>query len=131
MMNRIVKSLLLAVVTLFSANAFAPASFSARQATPLSMAVVDINGEAAFDKTIKSAGSSLVVVDYSTTWCGPCKVIAPKFDELSDKYPDAVFLKVGKTEDPLFAHVCRVLWTDHVYMHAPLAHYNSCLFQSR
>ena len=22
-------------------------------------------------------------------------VIAPKFDELSDKYPDAVFLKVG------------------------------------
>jgi len=36
----------------------------------------------------------LVVVDYSTTWCGPCKVIAPKFDELSEKYPDAVFLKV-------------------------------------
>lgn len=59
------------------------------------MAVVDIDGEAAFDKTISSAGASLVVVDYSTTWCGPCKVIAPKFDEFSDKYPDAVFLKVG------------------------------------
>ena len=58
------------------------------------MAVVDIDGEAAFDNTISSAGSSLVVVDYSTTWCGPCKVIAPKFDELSEKYPDAVFLKV-------------------------------------
>ena len=58
------------------------------------MAVVDIDGEAAFDKTIQSAGSSLVVVDYSTTWCGPCKVIAPKFDELSEKYTDAVFLKV-------------------------------------
>jgi hypothetical protein len=34
----------------------------------LSMAVVDIDGEAAFDKTVKSAGDSLVVVDYSTTW---------------------------------------------------------------
>ncbi len=59
------------------------------------MAVVDIDGEAAFDKTITSAGDSLVVVDYSTTWCGPCKVIAPKFDEFSEKYTDAVFLKVG------------------------------------
>lgn len=62
------------------------------------MAVVDIDGETAFDKTISSAGSSLVVVDYSTTWCGPCKVIAPKFDEFSDKYPDAVFLKVGRLD---------------------------------
>jgi len=60
----------------------------------LSMRVISIDSEAAFDKTIASAGSSLVVVDYSTTWCGPCKVIAPKFDELSDKYTNAVFLKV-------------------------------------
>lgn len=58
------------------------------------MRVVDITSEDAFDKTVSSAGSSLVVVDYSTTWCGPCKVIAPKFEEMSDKYPDAVFLKV-------------------------------------
>jgi len=56
---------------------------------------VDITSEEAFDKTIGSAGSALVVVDYSTTWCGPCKVIAPKFEEMSDKYPDAVFLKVS------------------------------------
>ena len=94
-MNRFVQSFFLAVVAIFSADAFAPNAFSSRRMTPMSMAVVDIDGEAAFDKTIKSAGSSLVVVDYSTTWCGPCKVIAPKFDEFSEKYPDAVFLKVG------------------------------------
>merc|ERR1712232_774851 len=46
------------------------------------------------DKTIASAGKSLVIVDYSTTWCGPCKVIVPKFEEMSDIYSDAVFLKV-------------------------------------
>jgi len=58
------------------------------------MQVVDIDSEAAFDMAVKSAGSALVVVDYSTTWCGPCKVIAPKFDEMSDTFTDAVFLKV-------------------------------------
>ena len=60
------------------------------------MKVVDIDSEETFDSTVSSAGSNLVIVDYSTTWCGPCKVIAPKFDELSDQYPDAVFLKVSK-----------------------------------
>lgn len=65
-----------------------------RSCSSLQMRVVDIDSEDAFDKTIKSADGALVIVDYSTTWCGPCKVIAPKFDELSDKYPQAVFLKV-------------------------------------
>jgi thioredoxin 1 len=86
------KTLLLLVAVAY-AQAFAPvARIFGRK--PTLQAVVDIDSEAAFDKTIKSAGGSLVIVDYSTTWCGPCKVIAPKFDELSEKYPDAVFLKV-------------------------------------
>uniref|UniRef100_A0A7S4A9A6 Thioredoxin domain-containing protein n=1 Tax=Pseudo-nitzschia australis TaxID=44445 RepID=A0A7S4A9A6_9STRA len=91
--------LTLAFAALFSVDAFTPTTVntSTRQSscpnTQL-MAVVDIDGEVAFDKTIKSSGESLVIVDYSTTWCGPCKVIAPKFSDFSDKYPDAVFLKV-------------------------------------
>jgi thiol-disulfide isomerase/thioredoxin len=36
-------------------------------------AFIEIGSEAAFDKKIKSSGSALVIVDYSTTWCGPCK----------------------------------------------------------
>lgn len=93
MINRPVKTFLLSLVTLLSADAFAPITFSSPQPSAIK-AVVDIDGESAFDKTIQNAGSSLVVVDYSTTWCGPCKVIAPKFEELSEKYTDAVFLKV-------------------------------------
>mmetsp|Transcript_7917 Transcript_7917/g.12129 ORF Transcript_7917/g.12129 Transcript_7917/m.12129 type:complete len:148 (-) Transcript_7917:141-584(-) len=79
----------------FSTSFLGQSRFMAPRSRPLmQMKVVDIDSETAFDKTIQSAAGSLVVVDYSTTWCGPCKVIAPKFDELSEKYPDAVFLKV-------------------------------------
>ena len=45
---------------------------SARTTTSALDAVIDIGSEDAFDKTIKKA-TGLVVVDYSTTWCGPCK----------------------------------------------------------
>jgi thioredoxin 1 len=58
------------------------------------MAAIDVASEAEFDAKISGAGDKLVVIDYSTTWCGPCKVIAPKFDELSDKYSDSIFIKV-------------------------------------
>lgn len=58
------------------------------------MAAIDVSSEKEFDAKISGAGDKLVIIDYSTTWCGPCKVIAPKFDELSDKYSDSIFIKV-------------------------------------
>jgi len=42
---------------------------------------------------VSDAGDALVVVDYSTTWCGPCKMVLPKYIELSEKYPEVKFLK--------------------------------------
>ena len=91
-----VKALVLALFAA-SAQAFTTSKASlvsrARPSSTLE-AVKDITNEGDFDATVKGAGSSLVVVDYSTTWCGPCKVIAPKFEEFSEKYSDAIFLKV-------------------------------------
>ena len=43
---------------------------------------------------MSDAGGKLLIVDYSTTWCGPCKMMAPKFDDMSNRYTDAVFVKV-------------------------------------
>ena len=32
----------------------------------------------------------LAVVDFSAKWCGPCRMIAPRFAELSQQYADTV-----------------------------------------
>ena len=48
---------------------------------------------------VKSAGPKVVVLDMYTQWCGPCKVMAPKFQEMSEKDQDVVFLKLDCNQD--------------------------------
>ena len=46
-----------------------------------------------FDKLLK--GDKPVVCDFFATWCGPCKMLAPVMDEVSETYADkAIFVKV-------------------------------------
>lgn len=58
------------------------------------MLVLDAGSKADVDSILAEAEDALVVIDYSTTWCGPCKVFAPVFQELSEAYTDVVFVKV-------------------------------------
>ncbi|CAL1385337.1 unnamed protein product [Linum trigynum] len=48
---------------------------------------------------VNSAGDKTVVLDMYTQWCGPCKVMAPKYEELSKKYIDVVFLKLDCNQE--------------------------------
>ncbi|XP_028133771.1 thioredoxin-2 [Diabrotica virgifera virgifera] len=46
----------------------------------------------------KEAGTNLVVLDFSAAWCGPCKMISPKLDELAAEYPNVVIVKIDVDE---------------------------------
>ncbi|MCJ1481540.1 hypothetical protein MMC06_001699 [Schaereria dolodes] len=46
------------------------------------------------------AKEGVMVVDAMATWCGPCKVIAPKVVGFSKTYSDVRFYKVDVDEVP-------------------------------
>ncbi|MCG8363977.1 MAG: thioredoxin [Pseudanabaenales cyanobacterium] len=47
-----------------------------------------IQDEAEFDSLL--ANESLVVVDCTASWCGPCKLVGPLMDQLAGDYSDRV-----------------------------------------
>ncbi|MEO0532437.1 MAG: thioredoxin [Cyanobacteria bacterium P01_A01_bin.123] len=53
-----------------------------------------IQDETEFDSLL--ANETLLVVDCTATWCGPCKLVAPLMDQLADDYSDRV--KVFKVD---------------------------------
>lgn len=55
-----------------------------------------------FDYTAESEwcykGDVPCIIDFYTTWCGPCKRLAPIMDELSEKYDGKVLFYKADTE---------------------------------
>lgn len=64
------------------------------------MGPIVMSDDSQFSLELTSAGTKLVVVDFTASWCGPCQRISPFFDELSRRYPRAVFLKVDVDQCP-------------------------------
>ena len=48
-----------------------------------------INTKAQFTEEVLN-NKGLVLVDFYATWCGPCMMLAPTIDEISEEYKDKV-----------------------------------------
>lgn len=59
------------------------------------MATLELTKEN-FETTV--SGDGIVLVDFWASWCGPCQMFGPIFEEASDKHADIVFGKID-TED--------------------------------
>ena len=56
--------------------------------------VIELNDSNFDDEVVKS--DKPVLVDFWAEWCGPCKMIAPSVEKISEEYSDK--LKVGKLD---------------------------------
>ncbi|XP_045601804.1 thioredoxin-like protein 1 [Procambarus clarkii] len=54
--------------------------------------------DAQFQPELSQAGGRLVVADFTSARCGPCQRIAPLFEEMAARFPNAVFLKIDVKE---------------------------------
>uniref|UniRef100_A0A3Q3WHG1 Thioredoxin n=1 Tax=Mola mola TaxID=94237 RepID=A0A3Q3WHG1_MOLML len=63
-----------------------------------------------FNQILKDAGDKLVVVDFTASWCGPCKQISPIFDQLSTmaENSNVVFVKVDVDDASEVSEHCNI-----------------------
>ena len=50
----------------------------------------------------------LAVIDFYADWCGPCRMLAPIFEELAGEYTDVKFCKVNVDNEPELAKMFNV-----------------------
>lgn len=69
------------------------------------MSVINIGSKEAFEEFI-SEGT--VVIDYFATWCGPCKMLSPRVDEVAEEFTNVKFAKVDIDEQVELAIIYKV-----------------------
>ena len=57
--------------------------------------MIHIEDTTTFEENIKEG---ITLVDFYATWCGPCKMLAPIFEQVANEKPEVTFVKVDVDE---------------------------------
>ena len=49
-------------------------------------AAIEITSLDHFTEVIDTAGGLPIIIDFTATWCGPCQMIKPVYEELAQQY---------------------------------------------
>ncbi|HUM82420.1 MAG TPA: thioredoxin [Lachnospiraceae bacterium] len=71
------------------------------------MSIITITKEN-FDKEVTQSKET-VLLDFWASWCGPCRMLSPVIDQLSQERPDVKFGKVNVDEQPDLARAFRIM----------------------
>ncbi len=75
-------------------------TFSSLQLLQSKVEVKQLNDDKAFDAEMNNA-KTIVLVDFTATWCGPCQALKPKIEQLAQEFKGkVVFTKVENTVAP-------------------------------
>lgn len=64
------------------------------------MTVTYFTNIAQYNNIIKQLRQTLTFVEFSATWCPPCRFVGPYYDKYSDEYEKALFYKIQSEDEP-------------------------------
>mmetsp|Transcript_16688 Transcript_16688/g.30290 ORF Transcript_16688/g.30290 Transcript_16688/m.30290 type:complete len:106 (-) Transcript_16688:188-505(-) len=67
-----------------------------------------VESEAEWTELMEQSQGKLVVVDFTASWCGPCQMVAPHFEKMSEEFSNAIFVKVDVDAMDKIAQKCGV-----------------------
>ncbi len=71
------------------------------------MAVMQVSRET-FDEQVRNAAKP-VLLDFWAGWCGPCRMVSPLVDEISEERDDILVGKVNVDEEPELAQMFNIM----------------------
>mmetsp|Transcript_13242 Transcript_13242/g.20963 ORF Transcript_13242/g.20963 Transcript_13242/m.20963 type:complete len:106 (+) Transcript_13242:84-401(+) len=67
-----------------------------------------VESEGEWMALMEQSKEKLVVVDFTASWCGPCQMVAPHFEAMSNEYTNAIFVKLDVDAQDKIAQKCGI-----------------------